>query len=158
MIPAGSTLHLPPLRDRAEDIPLLVERFWSDLQRKYTRLGPELTKEALVRLAQLPWPGNVRQLRTTVEKLFVLARESRVTAPEVTAAVETGPGAASQALTDAFLSIPDYREARRAFETRYLTSKLQENAGNVTRTAERIGLQRQSLQEKIKELEIRPER
>ena len=155
---AGATLHLPPLRDRAEDIPLLVERFWSDLQRKYTRLGPELTKEALVRLAQLPWPGNVRQLRNTVEKLFVLSREDHVTAPEVTAAVETRSGPASQALTDAFMSIPDYREARRAFETRYLISKLQENAGNVTRTAERIGLQRQSLQEKIKELKIRPER
>jgi two-component system nitrogen regulation response regulator NtrX len=146
------------LRERAEDTPLLVERFWSDLKRKYKRPGPELTKEALVRLAQLPWPGNVRQLRNTVEKLFVLAHDSKVTAPEVTAAVETGSGPVSQALADAFLSIPDYREARRAFETRYLTSKLQENAGNVTRTAERIGLQRQSLQEKIKELKIHPMR
>jgi len=149
---AGVTLHLPALRERRDDIPLLVERFWEELHRKYARPGPELTCEALLRLQEAPWPGNVRQLRTTVEKLFVLARQQRVSAEDAAAAIEPLPAPA--ATPDAPLDAADYRDARRLFEIAYLTRKLREHGGNVTRTAAAIGLERQSLQEKIKQLGI----
>jgi len=155
---AGATLYVPALRERAEDIPLLLERFWSNLQQKYTRTGPELTREALTRLMEMPWPGNVRQLRNSAEKLFVLARAGTVTADDVAGAVDIGPRPASTGHLDAPLALADFREAKRLFEIEYITRKLSENAGNVTRTAQKIGLQRQSLQEKMRELGIRAAR
>ncbi len=149
---AGVTLHLPPLRQRRQDIPLLAERFWQELERKYARAGPALTREALLRLQEAPWPGNVRQLHSTMEKLLVLARREQVSEQDVAAAIESGvpPPASFPAGAEA----ADYRQARRQFEIEYLTRKLREHGGNVTRTAAAIGLERQTLQEKIKQLGI----
>ena len=143
---AGLTLEIPPLRRRREDIPLLVERFWGELRGKYGRPGPELGRDALLRFEQAPWPGNVRQLRSAVERYFVLG--------DLEAALEAGATAAPPSALDAPLEAPDYRDAKRLFETAYLARKLREHGGNVTRTAQAIGLERQSLQEKIKQLDI----
>jgi DNA-binding NtrC family response regulator len=140
---AGISLRLPPLRERREDIAPLAERFWLELRRKYNRNGPELGREVLLRLERASWPGNVRQLRSAVERYFVLG--------DLDAALETpAPAPASAGLLEA----ADFREARRRFEIEYLTRKLREHGGNVTRTAQSIGLERQSLQEKIKQLGI----
>jgi two-component system nitrogen regulation response regulator NtrX len=150
---AGVTLYIPPLRERREDIPLLVEQFWRKLQAKYGRPGPEMNPETISALEQAPWPGNVRQLRNTIERLFVLAGEGRIPPQEISAAI--GPeGAPSKSSENGVMSAPDLREARRLFEIEYLTRKLREHGGNVTRTAAAIGLERQSLQEKIKKLGI----
>jgi two-component system nitrogen regulation response regulator NtrX len=150
---AGVTLYVPPLRSRKQDIPLLVEQFWKKLQAKYGRSGPVLTREAIEMLEQAPWPGNVRQLRSAVERLFVLAREGEVQAADVTAAI--GPDVASSGGSEnGFLAASDMREARRRFEVEFITRKLREHGGNVTRTASAIGLERQSLQEKIRKLGI----
>lgn len=143
---AGVTLDLPPLRRRRDDIPLLVETFWTQLRRKYERAGPELTAEALRALEEAPWPGNVRQLRNAVERLFVMAGGDKVAGAEVAAVVPTAADDAPDA--------GDYRESRRQFEIAYLTRKLREHGGNVTRTAAAIGLERQTLQEKIRQLGI----
>jgi DNA-binding NtrC family response regulator len=150
---AGVVLRLPPLRDRRDDILLLAERFWEELGRKHDREGPVLSQEALLRLRAAPWPGNVRQLRNTMEKLFVLARGNTVRADDVVATLEldrAGPATG----TDGPLATADFREARRQFETEYLRRKLEENGGNVTRTAAAIGIERQTLQEKIKKLGV----
>ena len=150
---AGVTLYLPPLRERREDIPLLVELFWADLQHKYGRPGPELTRQARARLEEMPWPGNVRQLRNAVEKLFVLPKNEQVTGEDVTAAAGEARAPASSPL-EAVLAAADFRDAKRLFEIEYITRKLREHGGNVSRTAAAIGFARQSLQEKIKELGI----
>ncbi len=149
---AGVTLSLPPLRQRREDIPLLVEQFWEELRRRYGRPGPALTREALLSLELASWPGNVRQLRNAVERLFVLSREDQVSKDDVAAAVATGPAPAAG--PGEILEVEDYREAKRLFEAAYLSRKLHEHEGNVTRTAAAVGLERQSLQEKIKQLGI----
>jgi len=149
---AGVTLYLPPLHERREDIPLLVERFRENLRRKYGRPGPELAREAMLALEAAPWPGNVRQLHSAVERLFVLCREGRVAKEDVEAAVRQGPPA--PATEDDLLACADFREARGRFEAAYIARKLRENQGNVTRTAAAIGLERQSLQEKLKKLGI----
>ncbi len=153
---AGVTLCLPSLRQRRSDIPLLVEQFWVELQRRYGRPGPRLTREALLSLEQANWPGNVRQLRNAVERLFVLARGDDVDKDDVAAALTSGPASAAPPVDAS--DVGDYREARRSFEIAYLTQKLRENQGNVTRTAAAIGLERQSLQEKVKQLGIEVER
>lgn len=148
---AGIVLRLPPLRERREDIPLLVAQFWSDLQLKYRRQGPRLSSEVIRRLAARPWPGNVRQLRSAVERLFVLAPGDAVSEEDLRQIEEPALGSAGVAPC---FQAEDYREARRLFETEYLTRKLREHGGNVTRTAAAIGLERQSLQEKIRQLGI----
>jgi len=149
---AGVTLTLAPLRDRRDDIPLLIERFWAELRSKYKRAGPELTSSAILRLREAPWPGNVRQLRNTVERIFVLARGKQVTEQEIEASI--GSAAEGNSCPEEILATTNYREARRRFEIAYLTAKLREHGGNVTRTAAAIGLERQSLQEKIRQLGI----
>ena len=149
---AGVTVCLPPLRQRRDDIPLLIERFWEELRCKYKRAGPGLTSAAILRLGEAPWPGNVRQLRSVMEKIFVLARGETVSQPEIEAAIEQGP--ADERCPQDILDTQDYREARRRFEVAYLTRKLHEHGGNVTRTAAAVGLERQSLQEKIRQLGI----
>jgi DNA-binding NtrC family response regulator len=149
---AGVTLTLPPLRDRRDDIPLLIERFWDELRGKYKREGPELTSAAILRLHAAPWFGNVRQLRNTIERIFVLARAKQVTVQEIEASIE--PAAEGNICPKEILAIADYREARHRFDIAYLTAKLHEHGGNVTRTAATIGLERQSLQEKIRQLGI----
>jgi DNA-binding NtrC family response regulator len=150
---AGVTLSIPPLRERRDDIPLLVERFWSDVQRRNPRAAPELSREAILRLCAAPWPGNVRQLRNVVEKLFVLCRGEQVTVQDVEASLGGQPSPPPAGQNDS-LAAGDFREARRMFEVEYLTRKLREHGGNVTRTAAAIGLERQSLQEKIRKLAI----
>ena len=88
-----------------------------------------------------------------MERLFVMAGGEKVSADDVTAALGPGSPGAMSAL-EGPLSAPDLREGRRLFETEYLTRKLREYGGNVTRTAKEIGIERQSLQEKIKKLGI----
>ncbi|MBI3207674.1 MAG: sigma-54-dependent Fis family transcriptional regulator [Candidatus Solibacter usitatus] len=149
---AGMVLLLPPLRQRREDIPLLVERFWRELARKYTRDAPELTPAAFQHLSRESWPGNVRQLRSTVERLFVLAGRQPLGASEVAAAMDPSPPANSNA--EPCFGENDYRAARRLFEAEFLSRKLREHGGNVTRTAAAIGIERQSLQEKIRQLGV----
>ena len=149
---AGVTLSIPPLRERRDDIPLLVERFWCDVQRRNPRPAPELSREAILRLCSAAWPGNVRQLKNVVEKLFVLCRGDRVSMEDVEASL--GAQAAQTADEEDSMAADDFREARRKFEVEYLTRKLREFGGNVTRTAAAIGLERQSLQETIRKLEI----
>ncbi len=149
----GVTLFIPPLRERAGDIPLLSGHFWTSLEQKYKRTGPELGREALAELAGLPWPGNVRQLRSTLEKLFVLVRSEQVKSEDVIALFRAeAPNNHNHEAPGFWLQ--DYREARREWERQYLTRKLRDFGGNVTRTAAAIGLERQSLQEKIRTLDV----
>jgi two-component system, NtrC family, nitrogen regulation response regulator NtrX len=150
---AGVILYVPPLRDRAGDIPLLSGHFWAGLERKYKRQGAELGSDALARLAGAPWPGNVRQLRNTLEKLFVLGRGATINADDV-AVLLNADSQRGEARGEPAFQAGDYREARRLFELEYLSRKLREYGGNVTRTAAAIGLERQSLQEKIKKLGV----
>jgi len=150
---AGVVLRLPPLRERRDDILLLAERFWADLLRKYRPEGPKLTQEALLRLRAAPWPGNVRQLRNAMEKLFVLSRGDSVTAADVDVilGLDRQPAPLPE---EAPFAAPELRQASRMFEAEYLRRKLREHAGNVTRCAAAIGIERQTLQEKIRKLGI----
>ena len=148
---AGVALRLPALRERRDDILLLAERFWTDLTKKYEHEGPELTQEALLRLREAPWPGNVRQLRNSIEKLFVLAKGAAVKPDDVAVILELDKGRAAVP-AEGPLACADFREARRLFEFQYLKRKLREHGGNVTRTAAAIGIERQTLQEKIRKL------
>src|SRR5271163_3358573 len=164
------TIDLPPLRAHKEDIPVLAESFLqmhaAKLRRGNASSGsnsgssPRLTREAVTALERYDWPGNVRELKNALERTLVLSRGDELGVADLPEEVVSGQGltrhASSGAATEgADLSEKDFREAKRKFEVVYLLKQLSDHHWNVSRTAATIGLHRQSLQEKLRELGIR---
>jgi two-component system nitrogen regulation response regulator NtrX len=167
------TIELPPLRAHRADIPVLAETF---LQMHLARLraGVEsggalpgqaspsptgrVTREAMAALEKYDWPGNVRELKNALERSLVLCRREEIGVedlPQEVASGEAGPYKNSDGANENGFGEKDFREAKRKFEVAYLTKQLADHRWNVSRTAATIGLHRQSLQEKLRELGIR---
>ena len=153
------TIELPPLRAHKEDIPLLAEAFLQLHAARHARAA-RLGRDALDALLRYDWPGNLREMKNALERSLVLARGEEITPGDLPEEIHsgqplTGPAGQSRAAAaDAHLAEPDFREAKRKFEFAYLTRKLEEHRWNVSRTAAAVGLHRQSLQEKLRELGI----
>jgi two-component system nitrogen regulation response regulator NtrX len=151
------TIELPPLRAHKADIPVLAEAF---LQMHGTRLGrtARLDREALAAIEGYDWPGNVRELKNALERSLVLCRGDEIGVEDLPREVVSQEDALhhnrSGASENGF-DEKDFREAKRKFEVAYITKQLAEHHWNVSRTAATIGLHRQSLQEKLRELGIR---
>jgi two-component system nitrogen regulation response regulator NtrX len=143
--------HVPPLRDRAEDIPLLADYFLQEFTRAYGRKPKELTPEAYRILQEHHWPGNVRELRNLIERIVILNPQVRVDARHIP--LNLPKRSAAERPMDRFASLQEVREA---VEREYILKKLQETNGNVTRTAELLGLERSNLYRKMKALGIGP--
>jgi DNA-binding NtrC family response regulator len=151
------TVELPPLRAHKADIPVLAEAL---LQMHGTRLGrtARLKKEALAAIERYDWPGNVRELKNALERSLVLCRGDEIGVEDLPQEVvnrEAAPHKNSDAANENGFGEKDFREAKRKFEVAYLTKQLADHRWNVSRTAATIGLHRQSLQEKLRELGIR---
>jgi len=142
--------HVPPLRDRREDIPLLAAYFLREFTTAYGRKPKELTPEAYRLLQDYHWPGNVRELRNLIERIVILNPQVRVDARHIPLNVTRRP---AERPTDRFGSLQEVREA---VEREYILKKLEETNGNVTRTAELLGLERSNLYRKMKTLGIGP--
>ncbi len=141
---------VPPLRNRAEDIPLLADHFLREFTTAYGRKAKELTPEAYCALASYHWPGNVRELKNLIERIVILNPQVRVDARHIPLNALRRPAGA---LTERFGSLQEVREAA---EREYILKKLDEANGNVTRTAELLGLERSNLYRKMKTLGIAP--
>jgi DNA-binding NtrC family response regulator len=150
------TVELPPLREHKEDIAVLAAAF---LEMHGARLGRKarLTPEAVAALEKYDWPGNVRELKNALERSVVLARSEELDVTDLPEEVLRGKAIRGMVAGNgnAGLSEKDFREAKRKFEIAYLTKQLADHRWNVSRTAATIGLHRQSLQEKLRELQIR---
>jgi two-component system, NtrC family, nitrogen regulation response regulator NtrX len=140
---------VPPLRDRREDIPQLADYFLGEFTKAYGRKPKELTPEAYRVLCEHHWPGNVRELRNLIERIVILNPQIRVDARHIPLA---NPRKQERPL-DRFGSLQEVREAA---EREYILKKLEETNGNVTRTAELLGLERSNLYRKMKTLGIGP--
>lgn len=150
------SIELPALRTHKEDIALLADVF---LKMHGGRLGrsARLSKEALAALEAYDWPGNVRELRNALERSVVMCRADEVLLNDLPGEVVSG-----QPLTrresgrgeDIGMGDRDFREAKRKFEVAWIIKELVSHRWNVSRTAATIGLHRQSLQEKLRELGI----
>jgi len=149
-------VELPALRERPEDVPALVEQFLLALAARLERPKVPITPAALARLARHPWPGNVRELRNVVEQAAVLAPGPAIEEEDLRLpAAAAGGGAAAEAVEGRFADAK--RQAVEGFERSFLLAALRANGGNVSRTAAAIGMARQSLQQKIRELGLRDE-
>jgi DNA-binding NtrC family response regulator len=150
-------IDLPPLRMHKEDISVMAEAF---LQMHGARLGrtARLSREALAVIERYDWPGNARELKNALERSLVLCRGEEIGVEDLPLEVARGEMISHKATdngADIGLSEPDFREAKHKFEVAYLTKQLVSHRWNVSRTAATIGLHRQSLQEKLRELGIR---
>jgi two-component system nitrogen regulation response regulator NtrX len=143
--------HVPPLRDRAQDIPLLADYFLQEFTRAYGRKPKELTAEAYRLLQEHHWPGNVRELRNLIERIVILNPQVRVDARHIP--LNIPKRTLVDRPVDRFGSLQELREA---VEREYILKKLEEANGNVTRTAELLGLERSNLYRKMKTLGIVP--
>jgi two-component system nitrogen regulation response regulator NtrX len=143
------TLPVPSLREHSEDIPSLVSHFCDQVAKEGGFSKKEFSLQALQALLHHSWPGNVRELRNFIERVYILTPGEFVDVHDLRFAGLPMAGSGS--------SLPDlatFREARAQFEKEYLLSKIQENSGNISRTAEVIGLERSYLHRKIKSFGI----
>jgi len=150
------SLELPPLRTHKEDLALLAASILEQLGARHGR-RVKLGREATELLRNYDWPGNVRELRNALERTLVLARGEEITAADLPEEIRQGTGGLASARNsgdDSYLAEVDFREAKRKFEIAYLKRKLEEHHWNVSKTAAEVGLHRQSLQEKLRELGI----
>ena len=150
-------IELPSLRERSEDVPALAQRFLEEVTERLGREKKRIGEDALAALVKYPWPGNVRELRNVIEQAVVLA--SRPTLEEADLNLPGDDSSLrSPELGDSDLPFSDAKKrAVGEFERRFLLRALRSNNGNVSRAAESIGMVRQSLQQKIRELGLRSE-
>lgn len=147
-------IFVPPLRERLEDLPLLVEDFVADCGRKgFGR--KRFAAAALQAMAQHTWPGNVRELRNFVERALIMSPGEEVSEAEVRMLMGGGAAKAAPVSPAEYLAAYKnltYKEAKRLFERDYLGVRLAANHGNISQTAEQIGLERSHLHKKMKSL------
>jgi DNA-binding NtrC family response regulator len=149
------TLELPPLRAHKEDIPLLAATFLEQFGSRHHRQA-RLSPEAMELLRRYEWPGNIRELRNALERTLVLSEGNEIRVADLPEEIRHGTGeiGSRDVAANSFLSESDFREAKRQFEVAYFKRKLEEHHWNVSQTAAEVGLHRQSLQEKLRELGI----
>ena len=140
-------IQMPPLRERREDIPMLVQHF-TDIMTQREGMSPRSFETAAIdRLQSFSWPGNVRELRNTVERLLILAEGDSVRAEDVDllATARSGGGG----LGGELLSTENFSDFKDGAERAYIQQKLRENDWNVAETARRIDMPRSNLYKKI---------
>jgi two-component system nitrogen regulation response regulator NtrX len=146
-------IFVPALRDRQEDIPLLADHFMAFMAREYGRRPKTFERDAVTVLQQYAWPGNVRELRNVVERLMIMVPGERITSRDL-AFLELGtvtPADPSQPAP-----ITALHDARDQFERDYILRALAQQHGNISRTAEVLGVERSNLYRKMRAFGIAP--
>jgi two-component system response regulator AtoC len=146
------TLRLPPLRERADDIPLLVEHFVRVLNRKLGTHVDGVTPAAGRLLARYAWPGNVRELENTIERALVLADGALVDVDDLPPKLRQADDPVRRAVDESELSV---KRATRQIEEALIRKALDATGGNRTRAAELLELSPRALLYKIKEFGLR---
>ena len=141
----------PPLRERLDDLPLLVDHFIERFAAENNYRKKPLNGAAIRQLQAMPWRGNVRELKNLVERLLILAPGDEIGRDDVLRLA----GPVRGELSEAILALSSLREFRDTAERLYLAKKLEENGWNVTRTAKAIGTPRSNLYKKMDQLNLR---
>jgi two-component system, NtrC family, nitrogen regulation response regulator NtrX len=145
-------LTVPPLRARTEDVPVFLQEFVTSLSREQNFKPITFTPIAVSVLMSYSWPGNVRELRNFVERMLIMYHGQEIDLDKLPPEFSMAAPLASDG--KASMSLPggeaDFKQARAAFEKRYLEEKLAECMGNMTRLAETVGLERSYLYRKLK--------
>ncbi len=144
-------IHSPELRERLSDIEPLARHFVRESCKRNGLPPRELSKEALAALQARPWPGNIRELKNLMESAAILAEGETIGPDDL-----TGMGASSRPPSDMeFFGLPTLEEFRGATEREFIRRKIEENGGNIKRTAETIKIQRSNLYKKLERYGLR---
>lgn len=143
-------INLPPLRERKQDIPLLLHHYLKVFCEENARELAGFTPDAIEALLEYRWPGNIRELRNLVERMVVLARGDKLTLRDVPAEVRSGTGG-SPLRNTALAGATSMEQAEKAM----IEQALEANDGNRTRAAEQLGISRRTLHRKLNEFDLR---
>jgi two-component system nitrogen regulation response regulator NtrX len=156
--------HVPPLRERREDVPPLARHFMAEIAAEYGRRPKELSAEALAALSSQHWPGNVRELRNTIERLVIMTPGDRIELRHLPPPLLPQPGPAAAAPSaEAPAREPErpfssLAEAREDFEKRYVWKTYERCGRSMSRTAEALQVERSNLYRKMKGFGLLPSR
>ncbi|MBI5196760.1 MAG: sigma-54-dependent Fis family transcriptional regulator [Nitrospirae bacterium] len=138
-------VNVPPLKERKDDIPLLVEHFLKNFAMQYGRKAKKISQATLDALISYDWPGNVRELKNTIERFVIMNSTETIDSKDLPSLSSAEPD---------YLGYKTLREAREQFEKYFILKKLSENNWNVSKTAEDMDIERSNLHRKIKALGI----
>ncbi len=139
-------IRVPGLRERAEDIPALVDHFLRLFAAEYGQQKKEVSAEALKALRTYSWPGNIRELKNVLERLVIMTPSRIISKVDIIAA---------DSPRSDYFSLTALKDARDAFEKDFIIRKLEENSWNVSKTAELLDVERSNLHRKIKAYDIK---
>jgi two-component system nitrogen regulation response regulator NtrX len=139
--------EVPPLRERIEDVPLLIEHFSQRFANAYGRKPNKFDSEAIELMQRYSWPGNVRELRNTIERVVIMHQNNRVSVRDLPVFANAEPPASSY-------RFPSFKEASDAYHREFIQRKLDEAEGNISRAAELMGIDRSHLYRRMKALGI----
>lgn len=148
------TLELPKLSERMTDLPALIQHFSDDISHRGGYQPKIITPAAMRALKAYSWPGQVRELRNFVERLYILCPHQDILEHDVRYCGLADESATGTTQHDNWSKYSNFREARAGFEKEYLAKKIADNNGNISKTAEEIGLERSYLHRKIKAYNI----
>jgi two-component system nitrogen regulation response regulator NtrX len=140
--------QIPPLRERVEDIPQLVEHFNRRFSAAYGRKPKEFTSDALEVLRKHPWPGNVRELKNTIERVVIMSSKQSIEASDLP------PFGSENGVPAASFRFPTFKDATDAYQREFIQHKLAEFDGNVAKAAESMGVDRSHLYRRMRNLGI----
>jgi two-component system nitrogen regulation response regulator NtrX len=140
-------LTIAPLRERKEDIPILAHQFVQDFCSKEGVDPKGISGDAIDILTEHSWPGNVRELKNIMERLVIMTQGDTITADDIP---QLSKEEQPDETTDTIFTHNSFRKAKMEFEKKFIMKKLQENEGNISKTADTIGLERSNLHRKIK--------
>ena len=147
-------MPVPSLGERREDIPLLADHFIEELNQSQGLPMRRLSEDAVALLQTMEWPGNVRQLKNVIERVLILGGEAEeITASELPGTSEASEETGQALVTGALAALP-LREARELFEREYLMTQINRFGGNISRTANFVGMERSALHRKLKSLGV----
>jgi len=162
-------IHVPPLRDRPEDVPLLVRHYMEAFRSENNARPKRITPSAMDALQRYRWKGNIRELRNTVERLYIMTGGDTIDVADLPSAVRStspsagstgggGTGSIAKALGDGdAVRAGTLREFKDTAERTYLVQKLRENSWNISKTAEAIDTPRSNLYKKLEQYQITQE-
>ncbi len=137
--------EVPPLRDRLEDVPLLIDHFNQRFAKAYGKKPKRFDAKAVEAMQRYSWPGNVRELRNTIERVMIMHQPHKVAVKDLPAFGDEEPPASSY-------RFPSFKEASDAYHREFIQRKLDEAGGNVSRAAESMGIDRSHLYRRMRAL------
>ncbi|OGU71263.1 MAG: Fis family transcriptional regulator [Ignavibacteria bacterium RBG_16_34_14] len=143
-------IHIPPLRERADDIPILIKHFANDIAVKHKKPAVKFTDEAILFMQSLPWTGNIRELRNVIERIMILIDKKEIKRSDIEFLAASG----QSKIDDIIEGSNSFQEFKEKAERAFILKQLNENDWNISKTAEALDIQRSHLYNKMKKYEI----